>query len=147
MPGWLADEMSMVVFPDRSPIILVIDDDEKMRDLMVEILSSVGFKVISAGSSEEGLAIAMTEPPDLVVCDVVLPDALGFDTVKMLKAHPTTSHVPCLLVTGYPEMLNHVEARSAQVLQKPFSTAQIVEMITIALESRPARPEDRISNN
>lgn len=137
----------MVLFPDRSRIILVIDDDEKMRDLLVEILSSVGFKVIAAGSSEEGLAIALAAAPDLVLCDVVLPDGLGFDTVKMLRAHPTTSHVPCLLVTGYPEMLNHVEARNAQVLQKPFSTAQIIQIITTTLESRQAESKNGPGNN
>ncbi len=136
----------MIVFPQRAPIVLVIDDDEKMRYMLVEILSSIGCKVIAAGSSEDGLAIAMAEPPDLVLCDVVLPDALGFDTVKILQAHPTTRHVPCLLVTGYPEMLKHVEATNAKILQKPFSTAQIVDLISSTLQP-PSAGADNFRNN
>jgi len=127
----------------KAPVILVIDDDEKMRELVADILDAFGFRVISAATSEEGLAIAIMQIPDLVLCDVILPDALGFDTVKALNAHPATSSVPCVLMTGYPYMkqygANEAAANGAtqefKLLLKPFSMNDIVDTVTQALRS------------
>jgi DNA-binding response OmpR family regulator len=117
------------------PIVLVIDDEEQIRDLVIDILYNAGFKVIAAPTADDGVAIALAEPPDVILCDVVLPDALGFDTVQMLNEHPRTRHVPCILFTGYPDMLNYAVGKNIKVLRKPFSTGEIVNMITDAVRS------------
>ena len=92
------------------PVVLVIDDDAKMRELVAQILEAFGFKVITAGTSQEGLNIAFSYPPSVVVCDVVLPDALGYETAQALRQHPATSGVPVVLMTGHPSMLKIPEA-------------------------------------
>jgi CheY-like chemotaxis protein len=120
---------------NTAPIVLVIDDDEHMRSLVAELLATVGFQVIAAPTGDDGIAIAIAQPPDVILCDVVLPDALGFDVVKTLNDHPSTRHVPCLLCTGYPDMLNYAVGKNIKVLRKPFSTEQIVTMIKEALDS------------
>jgi DNA-binding NtrC family response regulator len=122
----------------KAPVILVIDDDDKMRDLVANILDTFGFTVIAAATSEEGIKTAALEVPDLILCDVILPDALGFDTVKALNELPATSHVPCVLMTGYPYMrqFNGENAGTDyKLLLKPFSMNQIVDVVTQALRS------------
>lgn len=105
-----------------------------MRALVSATLSRFGFTVIVAPTSEDGLALAIAHPPTVVLCDVVLPDALGFDTVQCLKEHPATAHVPSVLFTGCPEMLNYALGENIKVLKKPFSTQEIIQMLTEAIQ-------------
>ena len=123
----------------KAPVILVIDDDDQMRELVANILDTFGFTVIPAATSDEGLKAAARHVPDLVLCDVILPDALGFDTVKALNQLPATSHVPCVLMTGYPYMRQFGVANGVgpefKLLLKPFSMSQIVDVVTHALRS------------
>lgn len=124
----------------KAPVILVIDDDEKMRELVADILDAFGFKVISAATSEEGLTIALMQVPDLVLCDVILPDAVGFDTMKALNEHPATSRVPVVMMTGYPYMKQFGGQQDGgkpdfKLLLKPFSMNDIVDTVTHALRS------------
>ena len=115
------------------PLILVIDDDEKVRELITDILSAFNFRVALAETSEAGVAAARDERPDVVLCDVILPDAVGFDTVRALKDHPTTKDTPVVLMTGFPYMKQYDEKCSNLVLLKPFSMACIVETVREAL--------------
>ena len=123
----------------KAPVILVIDDDDKMRELVANILDTFGFTVIAAATSEEGLKTAALQVPDLILCDVILPDALGFDTVTALSELPATSHVPCVLMTGYPYMRQFNGGENSgsdyKLLLKPFSMNQIVDVVTQALRS------------
>lgn len=115
------------------PLILVIDDDEKIRELITDILSAFEFRVIPAGTSEAGLETAREEHPDLVLCDVILPDAVGFDTARALKCDPRTSDVPVVFMTGFPYMTQFDAEGKSPVLLKPFSMAGIVEVVREAL--------------
>jgi DNA-binding response OmpR family regulator len=119
----------------KAPVILVIDDDEKMREIIASILDTFGFKVIPAATSDEGLRLAAMQVPDMILCDVILPDALGFDTVKALNQLPATSHVPCVLMTGYPYMRQVGAGPDFKLLLKPFSMNEIVDVVTRALRS------------
>src|ERR1043166_505743 len=95
-------------------VVLVIDDDDKLREFVSTTLESVGFKTLSAETSEKGLALAVMSPPDLGLCDIILPDALGFETAKALNQHPATSDIPVVLMTGYPYMRAQGAGRSEE---------------------------------
>jgi two-component system, chemotaxis family, response regulator PixG len=110
-------------------VVLVIDDDEKVRELIADILEAFDFKIISAESSEEGLTQALEHKPDVILCDVILPDALGFETAKVLKQHPDTSSVPIVLMTGYPYMRHYRLDPSVKLLLKPFSMQSVVAAV------------------
>lgn len=116
-------------------VILVIDDDDKLREFVADTLEAVGFKTISAETSEQGLALAVMNPPDLILCDVILPDALGFETAKALNQHPATSSVPVVLMTGYPYMRPHGPSAQWRLLSKPFSMNSMVQTVASALRS------------
>jgi DNA-binding response OmpR family regulator len=116
-------------------VVLVIDDDDKLREFVAATLESVGFKTVSAETSEKGLALALMEPPDLVLCDIILPDALGFETAKALNQHPATSEVPVVLMTGYPYMRAQGAGTQWRLLSKPFSMNSMVQTVATALRS------------
>jgi CheY-like chemotaxis protein len=115
------------------PVVLVIDDDEKMRELVSDILSAFNFRVVPAESSEDALMTALTHHPDVVLCDLVLPDALGFDTAKALHSHPATKDVPVVFMTGYPYLKNYSGMEKCSLLTKPFTMQAIVEAVQEAL--------------
>jgi CheY-like chemotaxis protein len=120
------------------PLVLVIDDDERVRELITDILTAFQFRVALAESSEAGLTAAREEHPDLILCDVILPDAVGFDTVRALKDDPATRNTPVVLMTGFPYMQQYDKKGSTQVLLKPFSMASIVETVREALSKASA---------
>ncbi|HTD68298.1 MAG TPA: response regulator [Candidatus Limnocylindria bacterium] len=120
-------------------VVLVIDDDEKLREFVTETLRAVGFKTISAESSEQGLALAVMNPPDLILCDVILPDALGFETAKALNQHPATSDIPVVLMTGYPYMRTFGAGAQWRLLSKPFSMNSMVQTVASVLRKAVAQ--------
>lgn len=117
--------------------VLVIDDDEKIRELVTDILEAFDFKVIPAENSEEGLTLALIDRPDVILCDIMLPDAIGFETAKALSQHPSTATVPIVLMTDYPYMQHFESNPNWKLLLKPFSMTTVVEAVKEALRSHP----------
>lgn len=117
--------------------VLVIDDDAKMRELVTDILEPFGFRVIHAESSDEGLTLALISPPDVILCDLMLPDALGFQTAKALGEYPSTSHIPIIFITGYPYMEQTSANPRWKTLLKPFSMRTMVDAVNESIASAP----------
>jgi DNA-binding response OmpR family regulator len=116
-------------------VVLVIDDDEKLRSFVATALEAVGFKTFCAETSQEGLSLAFMNPPDLVLCDVILPDALGFETARALNDHPATSEVPVVLMTGYPYMRSHGASAQWRLLSKPFAMNNMLDTVAKVLRN------------
>lgn len=83
--------------------ILVIDDDMRMRRLVTRALISSGYSVQEARNGREGLAAATREPPDLVVCDITMPEMNGHRVLEKLRESQATAHVPFIFLTGWGE--------------------------------------------
>jgi DNA-binding response OmpR family regulator len=125
------------------PLVLVIDDDETMRELISDILTAFNYRVIPAESSEEGLASAFAQHPDVVLCDLVLPDALGFDTAKALSENEATRDVPVIFITGYPYLRQYSGLENCSILVKPFSMNAVIGAVREALAKRAAPTPSR----
>ena len=82
------------------PLILYVDDSDKLLDIAELYLTSLGTDFLGATTAEEGLSIAKKELPDVVLMDVVLPGMDGFEAVKNLKSDPATKNIPVLMCTG-----------------------------------------------
>jgi DNA-binding response OmpR family regulator len=80
--------------------ILVIDDDVLLSQLLKEHLTQEGFEVTSASLAAEGLEKALTNPPDLIMLDVMLPDATGYQTCGTLRKNPQTHFVPIIMMSS-----------------------------------------------
>lgn len=85
---------------ERNIRVLVIDDDLIARDLVANALRPEGFEVVTAASGDEGLALAHERPPDLVICDLLMPDMDGFEVVNRLADSDMPKDVPILILTG-----------------------------------------------
>ena len=121
--------------------ILIIEDNELVRVLTAEILTSLGYTVHQAGNAEEVAAIAsgLREHLHLVVSDVMLPDRPGPELVAMLQqSHPETK---CLFTSGYAPSLAAVPGgfgSDQPFLAKPFRTIELATLVREVLDSRPA---------
>jgi CheY-like chemotaxis protein len=101
--------------------VLVVEDDADTRMLYSDGLGYVGYRVITAASGVEGLRAARDEHPDVILLDLALAGADGWEVVRCLKASRATGDIPVLLVTGYTNLGGRAEAEGcAGYLTKPF---------------------------
>jgi DNA-binding response OmpR family regulator len=80
--------------------ILLVEDNPNVAELICLLLQESGFETRHATTVGQGLLLAVTQPPALIVLDVDLPDGNGFDLCRRLKANPTTASVPVIFCTG-----------------------------------------------
>lgn len=80
--------------------VVVIDDDERVAEVIAAILAAHGFEARIANSGSAGIRLVRETLPDAVVCDMRMPEIGGHEVTLMLKAQPRTCHIPVVLVTG-----------------------------------------------
>jgi len=80
--------------------VLVVDDDPANLDLLETLLTSAGFSVLRAGSGKEGIDMAMSEVPHLILLDLMMPGLTGFDVVESLRAAEVTRSIPIMVLTA-----------------------------------------------
>ncbi|HOS02109.1 MAG TPA: sigma-54 dependent transcriptional regulator [Candidatus Hydrogenedentes bacterium] len=117
--------------PDRDPArILVVDDDESQRSLLSSFLTTQGFRVVTAGSGEEALAVMGLDPFDLLISDVRMPGLSGLEMLRRLRH--AENPIPVLLVTGYADIRDAVGAMrdgAANYLEKPIDLDELLESV------------------
>jgi PAS domain S-box-containing protein len=113
--------------------ILVVDDDDLVRETMAQQLEHSGFSVTAAGSGAEALgAIVANGPPDAMVCDLSMPGMNGIDTIK--RARDLLPGLPCFLLTGYAGERAALESGTAfTLLRKPIAASVLVAQIDAGL--------------
>ncbi|HSL54395.1 MAG TPA: PAS domain S-box protein [Pyrinomonadaceae bacterium] len=80
--------------------VLIVDDDRKILDLLVELLQLEGYEVATATDGSEAVDLALSFNPDVVVSDVVMPEVGGLELCRRLKQDPRTAYIPVLLISG-----------------------------------------------
>jgi len=83
--------------------ILVIDDEPRMRKLVVDALASEGYLTLEAHNGREGVALAGRETPDLIICDITMPEMNGHRVLQTLRDQPATAQIPFIFLTGWSE--------------------------------------------
>jgi CheY-like chemotaxis protein len=109
--------------------VLVVDDDDGVRDFLAESLESLGCKVVSAASGPEGLRALREWRPDLALIDYAMPVMNGADAARAARAiHPG---LPIVFVTGYAEseQLEAALGGDVPVLRKPFTLAELAAAV------------------
>lgn len=116
--------------------ILVVDDDDDFREIVVEILAMAGWQPLQAATGQEALDLVAREQPDLIVLDQRMPGLCGDEVIRRLRAcHPG---LPVVLVTAAKDVAQI--ARSVNVrfyLQKPIGIAELKSMIAQAMARGP----------
>ena len=115
--------------------VLVVDDEEQVRNLAVRILARAGYAVRSAASASQALDVVAEEPIDLVVTDVVMPGLSGIDLLTELRRRNPA--LPVVLVTGgsaEPERTAEViEHGACTVVHKPYTHSELTDAVASAL--------------
>jgi len=136
-----AIRLSMTTRQQR-PVILVVEDEAKMRRLLELQLGEEGFEVHLAGDAETGLQLLVREKPDLVVTDLRLPGMSGLELLAAVKR--VNAALPVVVMTAYGTVESAVEAMkqgASDYVTKPFSLAELVLVIRKELDSHRLREE------
>jgi len=115
--------------------ILVVDDESLIRDLLYEFLTSQGYMVLLASSTEEALKFLSDREIKLALVDLKLPDLDGLELIQSIKKLKPS--LPCLLMTAYPDKESLARARKLGVsayITKPFQLDQLLSLIQKALK-------------
>lgn len=115
--------------------ILVIDDEVQIRRLLEITLESNNFNVESADSAKEGLRIAASHPPDLIILDLGLPDESGHSVLKKLREWYTKPVLILSAQTSEEDIVSALDSGANDYLVKPFRTGELLARIRSALRS------------
>lgn len=125
--------------------ILVVDDDETIIKMVRPVLLSHGYSVLTASTGEDGLQIARTQKPDLILLDVILPGIKGREVCKQLKEKPETKDIPIVFLTAKdsPEDIQAEKNVGAMAhLTKPVNSKTLMETIQSILAPRGAKKRE-----
>lgn len=112
--------------------ILVVDDSSTDRFFLTELLETSGYTVTGAESGEECLAKVNSNPPDLVLCDVVMPGLTGFQVTRTLTKNAATAHIPVILCTGKSQATDlawALKMGAKACVTKPVVGAELLALI------------------
>jgi two-component system phosphate regulon response regulator PhoB len=133
----LALETAEGAAPRRS--VLVVEDEDSIRELICVGLERAGYKVSSAGSGEEALALIGRERPDIVVLDLMLPGIGGLDVCRRLRMDRETAGIPVIILSardGEQDVVSGLEYGADDYLTKPFSPKILLARIRAVLRRR-----------
>ncbi|MBP1597623.1 MAG: DNA-binding response regulator [Acidobacteria bacterium] len=130
--------------PPSGPRILIIEDEAPMRTVLKDILQTEGYRVLTAADGEAGLAAALTEKPELILLDIMLPKLDGFALGAQLRSLEVT--IPILMLTAKDRIEDRVtglDSGADDYLVKPFSTDELLARVRALL--RRTRRQARLA--
>ena len=116
--------------------VLVVDDEENVREILAHFLKSAGYELVSTGDPEEALLVARKTIPDVILLDVTMPRMDGFDLCQMLRSHPDTEKIPVVFLTALGDDVSRARGRvsgGTLYLQKPFTKKLVLDAVATAL--------------
>jgi DNA-binding response OmpR family regulator len=124
--------------------VLIVEDNEGVREEIVDILRFEGYEVRDAENGRLGLELVKQWAPDLVICDLMMPELDGYAMLKAMRADPGSAATPFLCLTARGErrdMRKAMELGANDYLTKPFTADELLAAMGAALAKRPGRPE------
>jgi two-component system cell cycle response regulator DivK len=112
--------------------ILVVEDHEDNRRILRDLLTSVGFEVVEAHDGLEGVAMAGTHKPDLILMDIQMPVIDGYEATRRIKADPAVAAIPIIAVTSFALSGDDAKAYAAGCagyVTKPYSPRQLLAKV------------------
>ncbi len=121
------------------PKILLVEDNEMNRDMLSRRLVKRGYEVVIAVEGEQGVALARTDSPDLVLMDMSLPVLDGWEATRRLKSDPSTRQIPIIALTAHAMAGDREKAREAgcdDFDTKPVELPRLLSKIEVLLQKR-----------
>jgi CheY-like chemotaxis protein/CRP-like cAMP-binding protein len=117
--------------------ILVIDDNNDIRENTAEILDMAGYKTLTAENGKKGVDLALKERPDLIVCDIMMPELDGYGVLHLLRKNPDMQSIPFIFLTAKTErtdLRKGMEMGADDYITKPFDDIELLNAIEIRLK-------------
>lgn len=121
--------------------ILLIEDNDDIRDNTAEILEMSNYKVFTAENGKTGVSSALKEKPDLIICDIMMPMLDGYGVLHMLHKNPETKNIPFIFLTAKTERMDYrkgMELGADDYITKPFTGTELLT----AIEGRLKKAEN-----
>ncbi|HEY9902235.1 MAG TPA: response regulator [Candidatus Sericytochromatia bacterium] len=121
--------------------ILVIEDEETVRENILELLDAEGFEALAAENGRIGLELAKRYLPDLILCDVRMPELDGYGVLTALRSEVTTTEIPFLFLTAKAaktDLSYGLELGATAYITKPFTLSELLDAIAQALHASKA---------
>ncbi|MHA6279396.1 response regulator [Salinimicrobium sp. CAU 1759] len=118
--------------------VLFVEDDTVVRENTAELLELADYNVITAANGKSGLAIAKQELPDIIICDIMMPEMDGYGVLQALSEDPKTRHIPFIFLsakTEHKDIRRGMDLGADDYLTKPFEEDELIS----AIESRLAK--------
>ncbi|WPU95287.1 response regulator [Mucilaginibacter sabulilitoris] len=122
--------------------ILIIDDDDVMRSLAAKILNQVGYNVIQANNGKAGVSLASQMKPDLILCDIMMPEMDGFDVLQLISKNQETAIIPFIFLTAKTDRLDFrkgMEMGADDYIIKPFNRTELLNAVECRLKKNEVR--------
>ncbi|MCX6159802.1 MAG: response regulator transcription factor [Ignavibacteriae bacterium] len=131
--------------------VLVVDDEKDIVDLLkYNLEKEKDFEVITAGDGKSALALAVTEKPDLIILDIMMPELNGFDVCKKLKSGVITSKIPVIFLTAKENEIDEIiglELGADDYIQKPISPRKVIARVKSVIRRVYAEKEKTVKTD
>ncbi|MDB4887540.1 MAG: hypothetical protein JWN79_2978 [Gemmatimonadetes bacterium] len=114
--------------PGPLPLILVVDDERRNRQLLEVMLGGEGYEIALASSGAEALTMVTERPPNLILLDVMMPGMNGYEVAASLKVNPRTRHIPIIILTALDDRNSRIHGLGAgaeEFLTKPVNRHEL----------------------
>jgi len=126
----------------RESTILVVDDEDIIRNILVKLIHTMGYSVLQASNSTQAMTMIRQHNPDLILLDMIMPGVDSLEVLKTMRGDDRWQDIPVILISAIDDLelvTAYIEAGVDDFLPKPFNNALLNLKISNALESRNSR--------
>jgi len=119
--------------------VLIIEDNDPIRENVVEILEMANYQVYEADNGKIGVEMALKQLPDIILCDIMMPELDGYGVLHMLNKHAETSTIPFIFLTAkadHGDLRKGMEMGADDYLTKPFDDMELLNAIDVRLRKK-----------
>lgn len=112
--------------------ILIIEDEDEIRETVADILQFEGYDVLEASDGKIGIDLIKKTHPDLVLCDILMPEITGYDVLEAVKQDSAVANIPFVFVsarTSDEDVSKGLEAGASAYITKPFRPEKLLELL------------------
>ncbi len=117
-------------------VVLLIEDNNEIRENMAEILELAGYETIAASNGKQGFTVAKETKPDIIICDIMMPELDGYGVLHMLQQNPVTQNIPFIFLTAKAEreeFRKGMELGADDYITKPFNGTELLNAVALRL--------------
>jgi twitching motility two-component system response regulator PilG len=118
--------------PAKTPRIVCIDDGVTVREIVEQILGQHGYEATSIGNPLKALSLVFQLKPDLILCDIAMPELDGYEICAMLRKSTAFRQIPIIMLTGKDGFIDRVRAKmvgATDYLTKPFGEGELLMLV------------------